>query len=138
MIDLESDIYDYVAKALVAAHPNVNVSDQYESTLAELPAVTITESDNRVVERMRTDNIENAVRVLYECNVYSNRAAGRKSQAKQIADTLDDIMLSIGFTRTVRTSVPNAPDMRMHRIVMRYEAQIGPDRDDGRYLIYQS
>jgi len=138
MIDLENDLYDYISRELLAVHPNLAVSDQYESTLAELPAVTITEADNRVVERMRTDNIENAVRVMYECNVYSNRAAGRKSQAKQIADTLDGIMLSIGFTRTVRTSVPNAPDTRMHRIVLRYEAQIGPDRETGKYLIYQS
>lgn len=138
MINIENDIYDYVEGRLTAEHANVHMSDQYEAVVSEFPAVTLTESDNRVVERMRTENIENAVRVMYEANVYSNKASGRKSQAKQIADTLDGIMLSIGFTRTTRTPVPNMNDATIYRIVCRYEAQIGPDREDGKYLIYHS
>jgi len=138
MIDIENDIYDYVSKALLAAHSNVHVSGEYEPALSEFPAVTITESDNRVVERMRTTNVENAVRVMYETNVYSNKASGRKTQAKKIADSLDSIMLSIGFTRVVRTPVPNMADATIYRIVSRYEAQIGPAQESGKYLIYQS
>ena len=138
MIDIESDIFDYVEAALTAVHSNVHVSDEYEPELSEFPAVTITESDNRVVERMRTDNIENAVRVMYEANVYSNKVAGRKSEAKEIADTLDGIFAGIWFTRTVRTVVPNMNDATIYRIVCRYEGVIGPASEDGHYLIYQS
>lgn len=138
MIDLESDIYDYVSKALLNAHSNVHVSGEYEPTISEFPAVTITESDNRVVERMRTTNIENAARVMYETNVYSNKVAGRKSEAKAIANTLDGIFAGINFTRTVRTVVPNMNDATIYRIVCRYEGVIGPARESGHYLIYQT
>lgn len=137
MIDLENDIYDYVVKRLTSEHTNVNCSKEYEETLSEFPAVTITEASNRVVNNMRTDVIENAVTVMYEANIYSNRVSGWEAQAKSIAGTLDDIFLSIGFTRIFMNRIPNR-DTRIYRITCRYEAIIGPAQESGKYLIYHS
>ena len=133
MIDLENDIFDYAAKALRDAHTGVDVAAEYVETPAKFPHVSIVEADNRVLERMRTNNIENAVSVMYEVNIYSNKASGKKSEAKAIANTLDDVLSGIGFTRTFREQVPNLRDATIYRIVCRYEAVI-----DNNFVIYQS
>lgn len=131
MIDLENDIYDYVAKALRAAHTGIDVKSEYVDTPAKFPHVSIVEADNRVLQRMRTDNLENAASVMYEVNIYSNKAGTRKSEAKAIANTADSIFAEIGFTRTFREQVPNLKDATIYRIVCRYEAVI-----DKNFMIY--
>lgn len=127
MIDLENDIYTAVATALRTAHPSVYVTGEYVNAPPSFPAVSIVENGNSVVQRYRTLNIENAAAVMYECNVYSNRASGKKSEAKAIAATLDEVFASIGFTRTMRNQVPNLNDATIYRVVCRYEAIIDKD-----------
>lgn len=133
MIDLENDIFDYAAKALRAAHTGIDVAAEYVEMPAKFPHVSIVEADNRILERMRTNNIENAIQSMFEVNIYSNKASGKKSEAKAIANTLDDVLSGIGFTRTFREQVPNLRDATIYRIVCRYEAVIDKD-----YVIYQS
>ena len=133
MIDLESDIFSYVANALREEFPGVFVSGEYVETPARFPAVTIVEADNRVLRRMRTEEIENAVSSLFEVNIYSNRASGKKAEAKLIANAVDEKMASIGYTRTFREQIPNLKDATIYRIVCRYEAVI-----DRNFVIYQS
>ena len=133
MIDLESDVFDYVAKALRTAHSGIHVVSDYAAAPAKFPSVTLTESDNRILQRMRTNNIENAVSVMYEANIYSNLAIGKKQEAKAIANSLDAIFEELGFTRTFRQQVPNMKDATIYRIVCRYEAVI-----DRNYVIYHN
>lgn len=127
MIDIESDVFDAVATALRAAHAGIYVVGEYVPAPSRFPAVSIVEADNRVVENMRTLKIETAVSVMYEVNVYSNKASGKKSEAKSIAATLDEVFASIGFTRTLRNQVPNLNDATIYRIVCRYEAIVDKD-----------
>lgn len=127
MIDIESDVFTAVASVLRAAHEGIYVTSEEVPVDAKLPAVSIVEADNRVVRRMRTTRIENAASVMYEINIYSNKASGKKSEAKAIADTIDQKMSEIGFTRTLKNQVPNFNDTRIYRIVCRYEATV--DRD---------
>ena len=133
MIDLESDIFSYVANALRDEFPGVFVAGEYVETPARFPAVTIVEADNRVLTRMRTENIENAVSSMFEINIYSNKTSGKKAEAKAIANAADEKMKSIGYTRSFREQIPNLKDATIYRIVCRYEATI--DRD---LMIYQS
>ena len=123
MIDLESDILDYVAKRLRAEHAGIWIAGEYVDVPAKFPAVTLVEADNRVLTRMRTsDDIENGVSVMWDMNVYSNKTAGKKAEAKEI-----------GFTRTFREQVPNINNATIYRIVCRYEAVIDKD-----FVIYHS
>ena len=133
MIDLENDIFSAVAAVLRAAFPNIYVAGEYVPAPPRFPAVSIVEADNRVVTRMRTRNIENAASVMYEVNIYSNKASGKKSEAKAIAATLDEKFAEIGFTRTMKEQVPNLNDATIYRIVCRYEAIVDKD-----LWIYQS
>lgn len=132
MIDLENDVYNHVESVLKAAH-SVNVSGEYVAAPPEFPAVSIVEMDNRVYQRARSLNIENAATVVFECNVYSNKVANKKSEAKAIAATLDEAFAEIGFTRTFKNPVPNYQDATIYRIVCRYEAIVDKD-----LWIYQS
>ena len=133
MIDIENDVYDYISKALTTQYQGIYVSGEYVPAPPSFPAVSIVEMNNRVFERMRTLNIENAAVVTFECNVYSNKAAGKKAEAKEIASTLDSAFASIGFTRTMKNPVPNYKDATIHRIVCRYEAIV-----DKNFWIYQN
>ena len=133
MIDLENDVFTAVATALRAARTGIFVTGEYTPTPPKLPAVSIVEADNRVYERMRTTDIENAVTVMYEVNIYSNKASGKKAEAKAIAATVDSAFEAIGFTRTMKNQVPNLNDTKIYRIVCRYEAVIDKD-----FWIYQN
>lgn len=133
MIDIEADVYDACTKRLRAEHPGINVSAEYAETFTKFPAVTIVEADNRVVESMRTLNIENAILSMFEINIFSNKVSGKKSEAKAIANTVDEFFSSIGYTRTFREQVPNLRDATIYRIVCRYEATVDKD-----YWIYHN
>ena len=133
MIDLENDIFSYVANAIRAEYPGCYVVGEFVETPARFPAVTLVEADNRVLSRMRTENIENAAYVMWEMNVYSNKASGKKAETKEIANMADELLSAIGFTRIFREQVPNLKDATIYRIVCRYEAVI-----DKNFVIYQS
>lgn len=133
MIDLENDIFTAVATALRTAHSGIFVTGEYVDAPPSFPAVSIIEGGNSVAQRYRTTKIENAVAVMYEVNIYSNKASGKKSEAKAIADTVDTVFESIGFTRTMRNQVANFNDATIYRIVCRYEAIIDKD-----FWVYQN
>lgn len=124
MIDIENDVFDYVAKALRAEFSDLLVLSSFAVAPAKFPCMTLVEADNRVIQRMRTDNIENAVSVMYEANIYSNKGVGKKTEAKEIANAVDSLFNDIGFTRTFRQQVPNMKDATIYRIVCRYEAGV--------------
>ena len=136
MIDCENLVFTHVSQALKTAYGSgFNVTGEYVPSPSQFPSVSIVEADNYVAQRYRTENVENAVTVMYETNVYSNKTAGKKSEAKAIANILDEAMASIGFTRTSRNVVPNLNDASIYRIVCRYEGTIIPN-DDGNYYIH--
>lgn len=133
MIDIESDVYSIVSSALKDAYPGLWTSGEDADLPARFPAVTIVEQDNSVKRDMRTRNIENAVNVMYEVNVYSNTIGYRKSEAKRIMASADREMSRLGFTRTMCNSISNLQDASIFRLVARYTASV--DRD---LWIYQS
>ena len=133
MINIESDIFDVVAGRLRTSFPGIYVSGEYVDTPAKFPAVTIVETSNTVYQRMRTTNIENAVTVLYEVNVYTNQVGYKKSQAKSIISVIDEEFSRLGFTRTMMNPIANLSDATIYRIVARYTAVV-----DAGLMIYQS
>lgn len=133
MIDCENIIFNTIATAIRAVHGTVFVSGEYVDSPASFPAVTIVEQDNSVYVKMSTTELENHAEVMYECNVYSNKVSGKKSEAKAIADTVDTAFKGMGFTRKLKQPIPNLQDSKIYRITMRYEGII--DREN---FVYQS
>jgi hypothetical protein len=76
---------------------------------------------------MRTTRIENAARVMYEVNVYSNKDGYRKLEARAIMADVDEILSGLGFTRTMLNPVPNMQDGTIFRLTARYDAVVDKD-----------
>ena len=137
MIDCENDVIDNVGTAVRTAHPGIWFAGEYVPTPASFPAAMIHEADNRVFEQMRTTNIENAVRVMYEARAFSDKKSGKKAEARAIITTIDSEMQGMGFTRTFLDAIPNLQDASIFQYLARYEAIVAPGYD-GKFLIYHN
>ena len=128
-MDIESFLFSQIAGALRASYEGIFVSGEYVDRPAKFPAVTIVESDNSVLQKMRTaaPNLENAVSLMYEVNVYTNSVGYKKSEAKDIIETIDNEFSKMGFTRTMCNPVSNLQDATIYRIVARYEGVADKD-----------
>jgi hypothetical protein len=144
MIDIENFVFGRVSTRLRAKYvgadgaPAIYVYGEASNAPAKFPAVTIVESSNSIVRAMRTTNVENAVNVMYEVNVYSNVEGYGKAQTKEILKEIDAEFAEMGFSRTMANPIANLPDGRIYRMVARYEgvvtAEVGDD--DTTYRIY--
>lgn len=124
MIDVENLVFTKLATAIRTAYSGASVYGEYVETPATFPCVTIVEADNKVYEPARDlDGIEHYAQVLYEINIYTNDATGKKSKAKAIAKVIDGIMSEMLFQRTFRGQTPNI-DRSIYRITMRYQGVV--------------
>lgn len=125
MIDIENKVFNDIATVLRTTHSGISVYGEYIDTPSSFPCVTLVEDDNYThKESQDTDLHEHNVNVSYTANIYSNKVNGKKAEAKQIANELDNLMQSMNFTRTMRNQVPNI-DRTIYRIVEKYQAVVG-------------
>jgi hypothetical protein len=57
---------------------------------------------------------------MFEINVYSNKAEGKKTECKKIIKEINDALYSMNFRRTAMTPVPNMEDATIYRITARF------------------
>lgn len=124
MIDIESQVFTRVSKAVRSKFPTSFITGEYVKSPSEFPAISLVEMDNLPYEKTMTVNPENHVTVTYEVNVYSNLARGKKSECKSIFAVIDKEMASMGFIRTSLTPVPNMNDSTIYRMTGRYRAVV--------------
>lgn len=128
MIDCENEVYTRIARVLRDKFPGINIAGEYVNAPSSFPHVSITQSDNSVVSEQMTGSAEMA-QVMFEINIYSNKADGRKTECKNIAKVIDDVMFKMNFKRMALTPIPNMEDATIYRIVARYRAM-----SDGKYF----
>ena len=121
MIDCENEVYTRIARVLRDKFPGINIAGEYVNAPSSFPHVSITQSDNSVVSEQMTWSAEMA-QVMFEINIYSNKADGRKTECKSIAKVIDDVMFRMNFKRMALTPIPNMEDATIYRIVARYRA----------------
>ena len=125
MIDVESVVFQKCADAFRAAYPNGFIAGEYVSQPPKFPAVMVVEIDNNVDERaMDNGNIENAVNVMYQVDVYSNLNKGKKAQAKAIVALIDEVLAKYRFVRTFCNPIQNMNDATIYRMTARYRRRI--------------
>lgn len=127
MIDIENQLFTELREFLLEKFPVLSLSSIEERLPPSFPHVSVVEADNSI----RSDTVsslchENHVNVMYEVNIYSNSASGRKSEAKAILSAIDLWFVSHGFARTslTPTSLDNAS---LYRIIVRYSGCVGLD-----------
>ena len=128
MIDIENAVFNTVTTKVREQFPNIYMVGEYVKSPPSFPAVSLMEMDNATrADTIDSGSDENHANVMYEVNVYSNKATGKKSECKDIIALIDEEMLVLGFTRSTLTPVPNMNDSTIYRMVGRYRATISSD-----------
>ena len=126
MIDRENELYTYLHDKLIAEFPNLSISGVETLTPEKLPFVYIEEADNYIDETASDmTNVENAVNVVYEVSVFSNKPKAFKSECKKILKVVDEAMEDIFFVRRSKFSFRDE-NTKFYRYVCRYAGKI-PD-----------
>lgn len=129
MIDVENDIFSEVAKKVRTKFPNIYVTGEYVKSPSSFPCVSLVEIDNATFRNSQTtESQENHVAVTYEVNVYSNRTKGKKAECKEIVASIDEILMSLNFTRIMLEPVPNQNDATIYRMLGRYRAVVSRNK----------
>lgn len=122
MIDIENEVFTKVATELRSQFSTINIYGEDVRSPSSFPCVSIVEADNYTVKRTQdSGSNENHANLMYEVNVYSNKTSGKKSECKEILAVVDEIMLGMGFTRTMKNPV-SMDDATVYRMVTRYTA----------------
>lgn len=128
MIDIEADIFDACATAILAEYPDAFTTSEYVAAPASFPSVSIMEADN-YTDTTRNDSSreENASVLAYDVKVYSNLRNGAKRQAKEIAQIVDGILTPLNFTRTYTNRSNDPSNSAVYTVTARYIASVSKD-----------
>mgnify|MGYP000296376232 CR=1 FL=1 len=118
MIDVESQIYTPIAEALRAQFPGILVSGEYVNAPTRFPYVSLVEEAH-----MDSGDTERFATLMYEVNVYSDKAGGKKSVCRKIMRFVDNLMYAKNFRRISLSPVPNLENATIYRLVARYKAE---------------
>lgn len=123
MIDIENKIYSPIRTALVTAYEGIYVTSEPTATSAKFPAVSIVQEDNYMsVNKLDNSGEERFATLMFQVDVYSNKASGRKSQCKEIMNVVDTMLYKMNFTRLSLTPIPMAND-GYYRLTARYRVE---------------
>lgn len=129
MINVESEIFNIVAKAVRKEYPGAYVVGEYVKAPSKFPCVSIVEMDNTAYDRTQTSSsLENHADMTYEVNIYSNKASGKKSECRAIASLIDNEFATLGFSRTMLQPIPNGDDATIYRMLGRYRGVVSTDK----------
>lgn len=123
MIDCQNEIFTSVATAVRSAHAGTTVTGEYTRSPSKFPAVTVDEIENVTVpELVDSSNEERYCGLTYRLQVFSNKTAGKKAEARDIFATADTVMLGLGFQRITYSTTPEIYDSTIYSITATYEA----------------
>ena len=122
MIDFENEIFTAVATAVRSAHAGTTVKGEYVRSPATFPTVALAEIDNVNVDALADSSDEEKYAGLgYRLQVFSNKEGGRKSEAKAIFKTADNILCGMGFRRRTYSTTPEIYNSTIFSITATYE-----------------
>lgn len=122
MIDFENEIFTAVADAVRLLHSGATVKGEYIRSPASFPTVALSEVDNVNVDTLIDSSREEKYAGLgYRLQVFSNKEGAKKSEAKAIFKTADDILCGMGFRRRTYSTTPEIYNSTIFSITATYE-----------------
>ncbi len=122
MIDFENEIFTAVATAVRSAHKGTTIKSEYVRSPASFPTVSLSEVDNVIVDSlMDSSGTEKYAGLGYRLQVFSNKEGGKKSEAKAIFKTADQILCGMGFRRRTYSTTPEIYNSTIFSIMATYE-----------------
>lgn len=127
--DIEADVFDVIATALETKYGNIFITSEYVHSPERFPAVSLIQEDDAAFLPALDSEGSHHSQVMFEANVYSNLASGRKSQVKEIMQTIDEKMSKLGFVRLSRQpmTLPNA-ETSIYRMNARYRTIVDENK----------
>lgn len=123
MIDFENEIFTAVATAVRSAHSGTTIKSEYVRSPATFPTVSLSEIDNVNVDALVDSSREEKYAGLgYRLQVFSNKESGKKTEAKAIFKTADEILCGMGFRRRTYSTTPEIYNSTIFSITATYEA----------------
>ena len=123
MIDFENEIFTAVATAVRSAHSGTTIKSEYLRSPASFPTVALSETDNVNVDALMDSSGEEKYAGLgYRLQVFSNKEGGKKTEAKAIFKTADEVLCGMGFRRRTYTTTPEIYNSTIFSIMATYEA----------------
>lgn len=126
MIDYSNEIFNAVATDLRSAFEGIKVIGEYVATPSEFPTVTIDEIQNYPVH-LDSAVLNKYAAVSYRVQVFSNKKAGKRAEAREIYKRVDEKLQSMGLYAVSYSTTPAIYNSEIYCITATYGAVI--DRD---------
>lgn len=125
MIDVETDVFDYVYPSVEPLVPQGCFKSVYVPNPPKFPFATLMEMDNITDKRSRSSAMDEEYAIVtYEANVY----ATDKFICRSVMNAIDTAMTRLNFSRLSMQFIPNLADSTIFRITARYQATAGADK----------
>ena len=106
MIDIESKIFMIVYNAVMAYDNTIYVTSEASIAPPSFPAVYVEQIDSYVPPQFRISSREELYAAMtFDVQVYSNKAAGKRAEAKSILTVIDNALRIAGLRRTTSNYV---------------------------------
>lgn len=124
MIDIETPMFDMMAEQLRNRFVGIKVYGEELSAPSTFPCVSIVETDNTTkISTQDSGSYENHAAVVFTVNVYSNKTNGKKSECKTILSFIDNMLINLGFARTMKEHI-TMNNATVCRMIARYTATV--------------
>lgn len=128
MIDCENEVYSKIATVLRSEFPGIDVTGDVVNVPSAFPHVSIVQADSSMAPAF-TGMEKEMADLMYEVNVYSNKAGSKKTECKQIMALISDAFFGMNFRRMNLTPVDNRDETTIYRLTARFRG-----RTDGTYF----
>ena len=125
MIDGQIELYDEIARAVLAEFPDAYVSGEHVISPPMFPAVFVEQVSSVELDSGRDSSLEeNFNTITWTVNVYSNSESDAKQECEAILQLVDGRMRLRNMRRITARPVDNAADPSIYRLVGRYTGVI--------------
>ena len=123
MIDVENKVFSPIFIALKEQYDGIYVTSEPAPIQSKPLAVSIVQMDSYSSPRKQDNTlVEKFATVMFQVDVYSNKATGKKSQCKEVMALIDEMLFKMNFMRLSCIPTP-MEDSGYYRLTARYRVE---------------
>ena len=124
MTEIETDVFDKVARAALAVEPSLYVTSVYVTAPSAFPAMWLRMvSDDERLDMVSSSPDEEGSTVTFEGQFYAD-GGGARQLCRRVAAAADAKMRELGFTRRTLMEYDNQADPSVTRYVGRWAGTV--------------
>ena len=115
MIDKSNELFTLVANKLREKYNGITVLGEYVDVPSKFPCVTFDETYN-IPTNLDTSIMNKYARVQYRVQIFSNKESGKRTEAREIYKSVDEILQEVGLLCTSYLTTPTIYDASIYQI----------------------